>query len=44
MFDEIKKNISAEEKKKKIKNAEILKSIIRTKSELNTNIKNYEYA
>ena len=44
MFDEIKKNISAEEKKKKIKNVEILKSIIRTKSELNTNIKNYEYA
>ena len=39
MFDEIKKNISAEEKKKKIKNSEILKSIIRTKSDLNTNKK-----
>ena len=33
-----------DEKKKRIKNEEIIKSIVRAKSELNTNIKNYEYA
>lgn len=32
------------EKKNRIKNEEIIKSIVRAKSELNTNIKNYEYA
>ncbi len=33
-----------DEKKNRIKNEEIIKSIVRAKSELNTNIKNYEYA
>ena len=33
-----------DEKKNWIKNEEIIKSIVRAKSELNTNIKNYEYA
>ena len=33
-----------DEKKNRIKNEEIIKSIVRAKSELHTNIKNYEYA
>ena len=33
-----------DEKKNRIKNEEIIKSIVRAKSEINTNIKNYEYA
>ena len=33
-----------DEKNNRIKNEEIIKSIVRAKSELNTNIKNYEYA